>query len=450
MGKRSGSRCRALRRLAAVEESAMASGYNLRSASGKEPAHPEEMSPGRQRETSPHRDQGNLEEMVNRLVADVATHEEALDSAAGVFQGFKEELKLMREQMADSSQERTSRVDVQRPAKYNGSRDARAIDNFLFQVDYYLDLQNVAEEDLKIKTAAMLLEGDVVAWWRRKIFDVENGHCTIQTFDDFRRELKGYFMPVDAERQTYRMVANLRQTGSLREYIRAYQKLMLDVPKMPENDKLNWFIIGLQPWAQADVERSDPKTLEQAYVAAERLADTQRRSYTEIFKPTRESDHSGKEERRDRDGSSARRQTGGRQFFRRDYSGPPREPFCWVCGEKHETKVCPKRFRPTGQANAARASEAGTSRASANALQGGESGDSSRSLPERDLTKQRAPPTKQTTERRVQKILRQKANTRGVPKKYKVKWVGEEDPTWEYAYCMWQCYPLDVKTFHNR
>ncbi|KAF3787939.1 Neutral ceramidase [Nymphaea thermarum] len=102
LGKRSGSRCRALRRLAAVEESAMASGYNLRSASGKEPAHPEEMSSGRQRETSPNRDQGNLEETVNRLVADVATHEEALGFAAETFEGFKEELKLMREQMAES------------------------------------------------------------------------------------------------------------------------------------------------------------------------------------------------------------------------------------------------------------------------------------------------------------------------------------------------------------
>ncbi|KAF3783021.1 hypothetical protein EJ110_NYTH18382 [Nymphaea thermarum] len=168
--------------------------------------------------------------------------------------------RLLSTSSANSSQERTSRVDVQPSAKYNGSRDARAIDNFLFQVDYYLDLQNVVEENLKIKTTAMLLEGDVVAWWRRKIFYVENGHCTIQTFDDFRRELKGYFMLVDAERQTYRMVANLRQTG-------------------------------LQPWAQADMERSNPKTLKQAYVAAERLADTQRISYTETFKSTREFDH---------------------------------------------------------------------------------------------------------------------------------------------------------------
>ncbi|KAF3785838.1 hypothetical protein EJ110_NYTH26888 [Nymphaea thermarum] len=168
------------------------------------------------------------------------------------------------------------------------------------------------------------------------------------------------------------MVANLRQTGSLREYVRAYQKLMLDIPKMPENDKLNWFIIRLQSWAQADVKRLDPKTLEQAYVAAEHLADTQRKSYTETFKSTRESDRNGKEERRDRSGSSFQRQTGGRQFFRRDYSGPPREVSCWVCGERHEARVCPKRVRPTGHANAARATEAGTSRSSANALQGGD------------------------------------------------------------------------------
>ncbi|KAF3792450.1 hypothetical protein EJ110_NYTH11550 [Nymphaea thermarum] len=385
----------------------MASNYNLRSASGKEPAHPEEGCPGCPRETSPNRDQGNLEETVSRLAADVATHEEALGFAAETFEGFKEELKLMQEQMAESvamnrslsdmvktlqdevvelrasnqrllrtnsassGHERISRVDVQRPTKYDGSRDARAIDNFLFQVDYYLDLQNVVEEDLKIKTATMLLEGDAAAWWRRKIFDLENGFCTIQTFDDFRKKLKGYFMSVDAERQTYRLVANLKHTGSLRDYVRTYQKLMLDVPRMPEKDKLNWFIIGLHPWAQADVERSDPKTLEQAYVAAERLADTQRKSYTETFKPTRESDHNGKEERRDRNESSVQRPSGGRPFFRRDYSGPPREVDCLVCGERHETCVCPKRFRPAGQADAARATEASTSRSSANALQAG-------------------------------------------------------------------------------
>uniref|UniRef100_A0A5K0ZNR8 Retrotransposon gag domain-containing protein n=1 Tax=Nymphaea colorata TaxID=210225 RepID=A0A5K0ZNR8_9MAGN len=78
------------------------------------------------------------------------------------------------------------------------------------------------------------------------MLDMENEDCTISTFDDFRKRLKGYFMPVDAERHAYRLVANLKQTGALRDYARAYHKLMLDVPMMPEKNNLHWFIIGLQ------------------------------------------------------------------------------------------------------------------------------------------------------------------------------------------------------------
>uniref|UniRef100_A0A5K0WII9 Ty3 transposon capsid-like protein domain-containing protein n=1 Tax=Nymphaea colorata TaxID=210225 RepID=A0A5K0WII9_9MAGN len=194
---------------------------------------------------------------INRSLSDLV--KTLQDEVAGLWASNQ---RLLRTNSASSSQERTSRIDVQRSAKYSGSRDPRAIGNFLFQVDYYLDLQNVVEEDLRIKTAAMLLEGDVVAWWRRKMLDIENGDYMIRTFDDFRKQLKGYFMSVDAERHAYQLVANLKQTGALRDYIRAYQKVMLDVPMMPEKDKLHWFIIGLQFWAQADVERSNPETLE--------------------------------------------------------------------------------------------------------------------------------------------------------------------------------------------
>ncbi|KAF3791709.1 hypothetical protein EJ110_NYTH13718 [Nymphaea thermarum] len=176
------------------------------------------------------------------------------------------------------------------------------------------------------------------------MFDVENGHCTITTFDNFRKQLKGYFMPANAERHAYRLVANLKQTSALRDYIRAYQKVMLDVPMMIEKDKLHWFIIGLQSWAQADVERSNPETLEQAYVAAECLADTQCKSYTDTFRSTNESDHDVER----------------KPFFRRDNNGPPREVTSWVCEGRHYMCVCPKRARPTEQANAARATEGGT------------------------------------------------------------------------------------------
>uniref|UniRef100_A0A5K0XIK4 Retrotransposon gag domain-containing protein n=1 Tax=Nymphaea colorata TaxID=210225 RepID=A0A5K0XIK4_9MAGN len=133
-------------------------------------------------------------------------------------------------------------------------------------------------------------------------------------------------MPVDAERHAYRLVANLKQTGALRDYIRNYQKVTLDVPMMPEKDKLHRFIIGLQSWAQADKEGSNLETLEQAYVAAKRFADTQRKSYTNTFKSTKKSDHGEKrEEQRDNiNESSSQKRVERKPFFCKDYTGLPR------------------------------------------------------------------------------------------------------------------------------
>ncbi|KAF3785779.1 hypothetical protein EJ110_NYTH27078 [Nymphaea thermarum] len=238
--------------------------------------------------------QEDLAEMVHKLITDVTTQKEALGNAAESFGEMKDEVKVLRGQMVDlvamhqsltdtvtalqaeveklqaknctlqrqisvgGGHDRPTRVDVQRLAKYKGTGDSREIDNFLFQVEYYLDLQGIVGDDLQIKTAAMLLEGDAVAWWRRKRLDIQKGICTIDTFDDFQRELRTYFMPPNATRHAYRMVGELKHTGSLRDY----------------------------SWAQSEVERSNPETLEDAYVVAERLADTQRKSYTNTFKPS--------------------------------------------------------------------------------------------------------------------------------------------------------------------
>nr|VVW53372.1 unnamed protein product [Nymphaea colorata] len=117
---------------------------------------------------------------------------------------------------------------------------------------------------------------------------------------------------------------------------------MLDVAMMPKKNKLNWFIIGLQSWAQADVERSNPQILEQTYVAAERLADTQRRSYIDTFKSTKESDHDGKrEERRDNKSESSPQKSSNRKpLFRKAlYACLPK------MGETHRIEQCCEGYR---------------------------------------------------------------------------------------------------------
>ncbi|KAF3779114.1 hypothetical protein EJ110_NYTH33679 [Nymphaea thermarum] len=376
LGKRLDSQCRATRRRSLVEkdiqrslieEEVLASQYNLRSAKGKEVAHSDEMGSSQGQE--------DLAEVVRKLVTDVTTHEEVLGNAGESFGQMKDEVKVLRGQMADLVAMHQSLTDT------------------------VTALQTEVKE-LQIKIAAMLLEGDAVAWWRRKRLDIQKGICTIDTFDDFQRELRTYFMPPNAIRHAYRMVGELKHTGSLRDYVRAYQRLMLDVPDMQEQDKLNWFILGLQSWAQSDVERSNPETLEDAYVVAERLADTQRKSYTNAFKPSKKPDHGGKkdDQRERKDEPSTQRQAERRTFFRKNDNSQNRVTKCWFCDGNHLARQCPKR---------------------------------------------------RAADRQLEEILRHKRNYLGEPKKYQVKWIGEHNPTWEYAFRMKQRYPLEVKAYHD-
>ncbi|KAF3771576.1 hypothetical protein EJ110_NYTH60137 [Nymphaea thermarum] len=125
---------------------------------------------------------------------------------------------------------------------------------------------------------------------------------------------------------------------------------------MQEQDKLNWFILGLQSWAQSEVERSNPGTLEDAYVVAECLADTQRKSYTNAFKPSKKPDHGGKkDDRRERkDEPSTQHQAERRTFFCKSDNSQNRVTKCWFCDGNHLAKQCPKRINRDNQASSSR------------------------------------------------------------------------------------------------
>ncbi|KAF3776081.1 hypothetical protein EJ110_NYTH49117 [Nymphaea thermarum] len=231
--------------------------------------------------------------MVNKLATDVTTHEEALGNTAESFGEIKDEMKILRVQMADLVAMNQSLTD---------------------------------------------------------------------TVTALQRELRTYFMPPNATRHAYRMVGELKHTRSLRDYVRAYQRLMLDLADMQKQDKQNWFILGLQSWAQSKVE----KTLEDAYVVAKHLADTQRKNYTNAFKPAKKPEHGRKKEdqRERKDGSSTQHQVEKRTFFRKNDNSQDRMLKCWFCEGSHLARQCPKRLNRNNQAS--------SSRESANAAQGEE------------------------------------------------------------------------------
>ncbi len=102
-------------------------------------------------------------------------------------------------------------------------------------------------EEAKVTMATMYLTGDAKLWWRTKYAERESGHSTINSWDDLKRELKNQFLPENVEFIARRKLRQLRQTGTVRDYVKQFSALMLDIRDMSEKDKLFYFIVVLKP-----------------------------------------------------------------------------------------------------------------------------------------------------------------------------------------------------------
>ncbi|KAK8656120.1 hypothetical protein V6N13_108679 [Hibiscus sabdariffa] len=186
----------------------------------------------------------------------------------------------------------TRRVEVPRPITFGGLRNAQEVDNFLYGLDQYLGAVGIVEDASKIQTAALYLIDTTMLLWRRRRSDIEKGTCTISTFDDFKKELKRQFYLENAEDEARAHLRRLKQSGSIRDYIKDFTNLVLEIPDLSDNDSLFNFMDGLQPWAKTELKRCGVQNLVDAIAVAESLIDytsrkesTQSRRIRRVAKP---------------------------------------------------------------------------------------------------------------------------------------------------------------------
>ena len=85
------------------------------------------------------------------------------------------------------------RVEVPKPHTFNGKRDVKELDNFLWHMERYFEAIALMDEATKVRTATLYLTDNATLWWRRRFADIEKGTCTIDTWDAFKREIKRQF-----------------------------------------------------------------------------------------------------------------------------------------------------------------------------------------------------------------------------------------------------------------
>ncbi|KAF2325760.1 hypothetical protein GH714_036635 [Hevea brasiliensis] len=117
-------------------------------------------------------------------------------------------------------------VDAPRPKAYDSARNAREIDNFLWNVERYFEAVGITEDAVKLHTVPLYLGDVATVWWRRHSEDIKKGTCTISTWGEFTKELKRQFYPENAESEARAKLRRLQhKEGAIQEYRRGVQDL---------------------------------------------------------------------------------------------------------------------------------------------------------------------------------------------------------------------------------
>ena len=81
------------------------------------------------------------------------------------------------------------------------------------------------------------------------------GHFTIDSWEDLKRKLKSQFFPENVKYTARRHLWDLKQTSIIRDYVKKFSTLMLDIRNMSKKDKMFFILKSLNPWARTKLQR---------------------------------------------------------------------------------------------------------------------------------------------------------------------------------------------------
>jgi hypothetical protein len=150
-------------------------------------------------------------------------------------------------------------------------------------MDDYLHAAKVRQNSA-VELAQSYLKGYAATWWR--MVRQEEGKNHRYTWEFFKERLESEFVPRNSD---YISRCKLRDhvnatNENLRQYVRAYSELMLEIRHMHELDCVCQFVMGLPTWAKRKLEESWPTSLSEAITKVENFSDVGRSDKFEFKK----------------------------------------------------------------------------------------------------------------------------------------------------------------------
>ncbi|KAG6627028.1 hypothetical protein CIPAW_15G094100 [Carya illinoinensis] len=242
----------------------------------------------------------------------------------------------------------TPRVDTPKPKEFDGKRDAKELENYMWHMERYFEALNMQDEHVKVRTASLYLTNLAGTWWRRKHSEIEKGTCTIDSWEEFKCELKRQFYPENVAIHARKRMKELKHTSSICNYVEEFSALMFQITNMREEDLLFNFIDGLKSWVAQELKRRGVNDISTALTVAETLEEFEYHKSDNSSKPKSSKDNHSKgggvkgfkppqyKDRRDKPSTS--------KEGKKDYSQDKKpKDACFLCNRPHWARDCPKR-----------------------------------------------------------------------------------------------------------
>lgn len=171
-----------------------------------------------------------------------------------MFNGIQEQLDRMKAHLENLAKPTESTatstpscVKALEPQPYARERGAMLIKNFLWDLRCHVDA-NIVSESEKVFLTSLYLAGHAKNWWRLQVKDTSR--ALIESWADWAQEFKAQFCPANSGQATRTSMRQLKHNGFIQEYVEKFSMLILEVPQIDEEEKLHYFMEGLQLWAQ--------------------------------------------------------------------------------------------------------------------------------------------------------------------------------------------------------
>jgi hypothetical protein len=155
---------------------------------------------------------------------------------------------------------KSERFQPAKPGNFDGARDRKVVDAWLAEMDDYIHAAKVGRHSA-VELAQSYLKGYAATWWRT--VRQEEGKNHGYTWEFFKERLESKFIPRNSDyifRCKLHDLVNATNEN-LRQYVRAYSELMLEIRHMHELDRVCQFVMGLATWAKQKLEESWPASL---------------------------------------------------------------------------------------------------------------------------------------------------------------------------------------------